>query len=87
MVQGRTSFDGLVLFDNPAVAPEDLECLVIGAGPGVGDDNDRDTVYLVILEAVEGGNEFKRIGIGFILLEPGSDYLRGLELKRRITLV
>jgi hypothetical protein len=78
--------DGLVLFDNPEVAPEDLECVILGAGPGLDEDSDRDTVYVMILQSVEGSLEYKRIGVGFIVLEPGSDYLKSLAPKQRVTL-
>jgi hypothetical protein len=83
----KEKHDGLVLFDNPEVAPEILECVILGAGPGLDEDRDRDTVYVMILQPVEESLEYKRIGIGFIVLEPASDYLKNLAPKQRVTLV
>lgn len=79
--------DGLILFDDPECVPNTFDCAILGAGPGIGEDRDRETVYLMSIHPTGKVGEYRRLGIGFLVLDQSSDYLQGIPPKQRIVLV
>ncbi len=68
-------------------APEDRDGLVVGIGPSLEEGKDKDTIFILVLQLFESDMLYKRIGIRFISLEKGAEFVEALGSKQRIYLV
>lgn len=80
-------YNGLVLFDDPESAPLSFDCAIVGAGPGILEDNDRLTIYFLMIQPTANPGQYRRLGIGFRTLAKDSDYLQRIPPKQCIILI